>query len=66
MAWFSADKKEGEGVGVLGFLRIVVAATMGCFFGCFRMKDSHSHLISTPVRSEFFFLSIFYFSNNVG
>ncbi|KAK4429209.1 protein JASON [Sesamum alatum] len=46
--WFSVEKKEGEGVGgAVGFVRRVVAAAMGCFFGCFRIKDSHSHLIPT-------------------
>ncbi|KAL0327927.1 UNVERIFIED_CONTAM: protein JASON [Sesamum calycinum] len=46
--WFSAEKKEGEGVaGAEGFVRRVVAAAMGCFFGCFRIRDSHSHLIPT-------------------
>ncbi|KAI3465561.1 hypothetical protein Pfo_022224 [Paulownia fortunei] len=48
--WFSAEKKEGEGVAVVGFVRRVVAAAMGCFFGCFRIKDSHSHLMSTPQK----------------
>ncbi|KAL0320026.1 UNVERIFIED_CONTAM: protein JASON, partial [Sesamum radiatum] len=46
--WFSAEKKEGEGVGgAEGFVRRVVAAAMGCFFGCFRIRDPHSHLITT-------------------
>ncbi|KAL2252242.1 UNVERIFIED_CONTAM: Protein JASON [Sesamum indicum] len=46
--WFSAEKKKGEGVaGAEGFVRRVVAAAMGCFFGCFRIRDSHSHLIPT-------------------
>ncbi|KAH6776164.1 hypothetical protein C2S52_013725 [Perilla frutescens var. hirtella] len=52
MAWFSAVKKEGDKVGVLGFLRRVVAATMGCFFGCFRIKDSHSRLKTTPEKER--------------
>ncbi|KAL8506901.1 hypothetical protein ACS0TY_017697 [Phlomoides rotata] len=45
-----SGKKKGEGVGVLGLLRIVVAATMGCFFGCFRMKDSRYHPVRTPKK----------------
>ncbi|PIN20348.1 hypothetical protein CDL12_06939 [Handroanthus impetiginosus] len=46
-SWLAAEKKEGERVAVVGFVRRVVAAAMGCFFGCFRIRDSHSHLIST-------------------
>lgn len=52
MAWFSAVKKGGDRVGVIGFLRRVVAVTMGCFFGCFGMKDSHSRLKSTPEKER--------------
>ncbi|KAL2547761.1 Protein JASON [Forsythia ovata] len=52
MVW-SEKKKEGEGEGegevvALGLLRRAAIAAMGCFFGCFRIKDSQSHLVSCP------------------
>ena len=55
MAWFSGVKRRegGERVGVLGFLRLVVAATMGCFFGCLRVKEPHSRHKTTPVWIRF-------------
>ncbi|XP_042041641.1 protein JASON-like isoform X1 [Salvia splendens] len=54
MAWFSGVKKKegGERVGVLGFLRLVVAATMGCFFGCLRVKEPHSRHKTTPEKER--------------
>ncbi|XP_057796718.1 protein JASON-like [Salvia miltiorrhiza] len=56
MAWFSGvKKKEGERLGVLGFLRRVVAATMSCFLGCFGVKDSHSRLKTTPEKERLVF-----------
>ncbi|KAL3849102.1 hypothetical protein ACJIZ3_010984 [Penstemon smallii] len=43
---------EGERVAVVGFLRTAVAAAMSCFFGCFRIKDSHLVSQSEPVVSR--------------
>ncbi|KAG8387146.1 hypothetical protein BUALT_Bualt03G0222900 [Buddleja alternifolia] len=40
--WFCSEKKEGEGLGVVGFM----SRAMGWIFGCFRIKDSQSHLIN--------------------
>lgn len=54
LPWFSTVKKEGEEVAVVGFWQRVAAA-MGFLFNCFRIKDPHSHLSSTPVWSEFTF-----------
>lgn len=48
LPWFSTVKKEGEEVAVVGFWQRVAAA-MGFLFNCFRIKDPHSHLSSTPV-----------------
>ncbi|CAA2934183.1 Hypothetical predicted protein [Olea europaea subsp. europaea] len=48
MVW-SRKNKEGESeVLAPGFLQRVAIAVMGCFFGCFRIKDSQPHLVSGP------------------
>ncbi|CAI9772583.1 unnamed protein product [Fraxinus pennsylvanica] len=47
MVWYK--KKEGESeVAALGLLQRVAIAIMGCFFGCFRIKDSQPHFVSRP------------------
>ncbi|KAL6522959.1 hypothetical protein OROHE_016465 [Orobanche hederae] len=48
--WFSAEKEKGEGSAVVRFVRVVAAAVMGCFFGCFRIKDSRSYVMSVRKR----------------
>ncbi|XP_022865714.1 uncharacterized protein LOC111385542 isoform X2 [Olea europaea var. sylvestris] len=48
MVW-SRKNKEGESeVLAPGFLQRVAIAVMGCFFGCFRIKDSQPHLVLGP------------------
>ncbi|KAL3615330.1 hypothetical protein CASFOL_040991 [Castilleja foliolosa] len=49
-SWFSAEKEKDEGVAKIGFVRLVLAAAMGCFFWCFRIRESNSRVISTPQK----------------
>ncbi|KZV31161.1 hypothetical protein F511_16485 [Dorcoceras hygrometricum] len=51
-SWFSSEKQRREGVAgavaAVRFLRTAVGATMGCFFGCFGVKDSQPRFIAPP------------------
>ncbi|CAA0837063.1 Protein JASON [Striga hermonthica] len=48
--WFSGEKEKGEGFAVVGFMRGVAAAVMGCFLGCFRAKNTRSHVSASQKR----------------
>ncbi|XP_073059501.1 protein JASON-like isoform X1 [Primulina eburnea] len=51
-SWFPTEKQWREGetgaVAAVRFLRRAVVATMGCFFGCFGVKDSQPQFVSPP------------------
>ncbi|GFP92632.1 hypothetical protein PHJA_001407400 [Phtheirospermum japonicum] len=49
-SWFSAEKEKDDGVAAVGFVRLVFAAAMGCLFGCFRIRESRSRVISAPAK----------------
>ncbi|XP_073146685.1 protein JASON [Henckelia pumila] len=51
-SWFSSEKQRRESVAgavaAVRFLQRAVVTTMGCFFGCFGVKDSQPRFVAPP------------------